>query len=547
MSPGEDLVREALARLGCEGKGDALRETDELLEADPGRASALVDALLPALARAENGAGAAFLAAGAAFLALGDANRARELLQEGLAQLSPGEGGAAARGTLRLARAELALGNTREARAAVARSIGGVLALREDRLLAELGAVLEAAGDTAASTLLAHFRRERHEPGRETARLEVVGRMVRALNSSLLGTAEPLHAILRAVIEETGAQRGFLMLYADDGSPEGHPGNETLRFELGLSRDGRVLGASDFHYSTTIAAASLEEGRCVAIPDLWEARLPLAAASSAQEMGLRSALCAPLRAGRKRSGAGPDPAALAQVRGIAGVLYVDSPTAASFGEKDAPFFEALADGAALAVRAARTASALRTLMEEAERQRAKRPLVPRSTPEVALQHPYEEIVTRDPVMRSLLELLDRVVVSDANVVVRGESGTGKELVARALHRYGRRAKGPFVAIDCGAVPEGLVSSELFGHEAHAFTGAGPARAGLIERAHGGILFLDEVGEMSAAMQGALLRALQEGEVRRLGAERSRAFDVRIVAATHRDLRGMVERGELRHD
>jgi DNA-binding NtrC family response regulator len=144
--------------------------------------------------------------------------------------------------------------------------------------------------------------------------------------------------------------------------------------------------------------------------------------------------------------------------------------------------------------------------------------------------------------------VEKVAPTDANVLVRGESGTGKELVARAVHaRHPRRSKGAFVAVDCGALSDSLLQSELFGHEANAFTGAGAARPGLLERAHGGTLFLDEVAEMSTAMQAALLRVVQEGEARRLGADRPRRVDVRLVAATHRDLRAMVERGDFRQD
>src|SRR5207244_926184 len=131
-----------------------------------------------------------------------------------------------------------------------------------------------------------------------------------------------------------------------------------------------------------------------------------------------------------------------------------------------------------------------------------------------------------------------VAPTGSAVLIRGESGTGKELVARALHRKGPRPSGPFVALDCGAVPDELAQAERFGHEADAFTGATAARAGLVERADGGTLFLDEVGEASAALQGSLLRALQEGEVRRLGGDRVRKVSVRLVAATNRDLRAL---------
>lgn len=141
----------------------------------------------------------------------------------------------------------------------------------------------------------------------------------------------------------------------------------------------------------------------------------------------------------------------------------------------------------------------------------------------------------------------RIAASDTSVLILGETGTGKELAAREIHAQSARAKGPFVAENCSVFAEGVLSSELFGHEAGAFTGAQKRRRGLFEQAHGGTLFLDEVGELSPRVQAALLRVLQEGTLRRVGAESSVDVDVRIVAATHRDLQGMVRQGEFRED
>jgi two-component system, NtrC family, response regulator AtoC len=141
----------------------------------------------------------------------------------------------------------------------------------------------------------------------------------------------------------------------------------------------------------------------------------------------------------------------------------------------------------------------------------------------------------------------RIGASDTSVLILGETGTGKELAAREIHGLSARAKGPFVAENCSVFAEGVLSSELFGHEAGAFTGAQKRRRGLFEQAHGGTLFLDEVGELSPRVQASLLRVLQEGTLRRVGAESSVEVDVRIVAATHRDLQAMVRRGEFRED
>jgi DNA-binding NtrC family response regulator len=157
------------------------------------------------------------------------------------------------------------------------------------------------------------------------------------------------------------------------------------------------------------------------------------------------------------------------------------------------------------------------------------------------------IVSKSASMRDVFRLVERVARTDMPVVITGESGTGKELVARALHAASPRRSGPFVAENCGAVPETLLESILFGHAKGAFTGAHAASPGLFEAADGGVIFLDEIGEMSPAMQAKLLRVLQEGEVRRVGEQRVRAVSTRVLAATHRDLEAMVEAGTFRQD
>ena len=162
-------------------------------------------------------------------------------------------------------------------------------------------------------------------------------------------------------------------------------------------------------------------------------------------------------------------------------------------------------------------------------------------------HPFVDIVGRDEKMLEIFELVKRVADSDATVLITGESGTGKELVARAIHQHSRRAQKPFVAVNCTAIPENLIESELFGHERGAFTGAVQRRIGKFELAHSGTLFLDEIGSMRLDMQTKLLRALQEREIERVGGERTMKVDVRIVAATNADLRELVKTRIFRDD
>ena len=162
-------------------------------------------------------------------------------------------------------------------------------------------------------------------------------------------------------------------------------------------------------------------------------------------------------------------------------------------------------------------------------------------------YPVSGMIGESAPMREVFERISRIAPTDATVLVLGESGTGKELVARALHHQSPRRNGPLITVNCAAIAEGLSESELFGHEKGAFTGAGTDHRGLVEAAHGGTLFLDEIGELSLDTQARLLRVLQEGEIRRVGATRPRRVDLRLIAATHRDLPGMVREGRLRED
>ena len=157
------------------------------------------------------------------------------------------------------------------------------------------------------------------------------------------------------------------------------------------------------------------------------------------------------------------------------------------------------------------------------------------------------IIGSCPPMLDMYSKIRKVAPTDSNVLIQGESGTGKELVARALHNLSKRAKAPMISVNCAAIPESLIESELFGHEKGAFTGASAGRAGLVEAADGGTLFLDEIGELPLEAQARLLRVLQEGEIRRVGSVQSQKVDVRLIAATHRDLKSLAKIGQFRED
>ncbi len=158
-----------------------------------------------------------------------------------------------------------------------------------------------------------------------------------------------------------------------------------------------------------------------------------------------------------------------------------------------------------------------------------------------------EIIGRSPAMVNLFRTIEKVAPSDSSVLIMGESGTGKELVARAIHMRSKRSQGPFVRVNCGALSEGVLESELFGHERGAFTGAVRQRRGRFELADGGTLFLDEVADIGPAVQVRLLRVLQEREFERVGGERTIQVDVRVIAATNKDIRREVEEGRFRED
>lgn len=188
--------------------------------------------------------------------------------------------------------------------------------------------------------------------------------------------------------------------------------------------------------------------------------------------------------------------------------------------------------------------AVRKILEKAE---APQTAVREATRTVTNGNGNSGIIGSCDAMQALYKKISKVAPTDATVLIHGESGTGKELVAKALHQQSRRCAAQLISVNCAAIPETLLESELFGHEKGAFTGAAAQRQGLVEAANGGTLFLDEIGELPLEAQARLLRVLQEGEIRRVGSVQSLKVDVRLIAATHRNLREMAARGEFRED
>jgi DNA-binding NtrC family response regulator len=319
-------------------------------------------------------------------------------------------------------------------------------------------------------------------------------------------------------VEATGALRGFLLLR--------EPGAK-LGFRAARRAGGEVVDPAGV-VSRSLVREVFLSGHALLLADAAE-HPEHGTAESVGARGLRSVLVAPI----------PDDEAGGAVRGV---LYLDDPgTVGRFGaaERD------VAVGFA-----ARLGPPLRNVLERGREEAAAasaRAALSRVATRPATRFQYPELLGRSGALGEVLLLLDKAVESHAPVLVSGESGTGKELVARALHANGPRARGPFVALSCAALVETVLESELFGHVAGAFTGASETRKGAFERAHGGILFLDELQEASPKLQGILLRVLETGEVRPVGGDALRKVDVRLVAATNADLGALVAAGSFRED
>jgi transcriptional regulator with GAF, ATPase, and Fis domain len=326
----------------------------------------------------------------------------------------------------------------------------------------------------------------------------------------LLGTtdlARLLDELLDALLEVTQADKGFLILLED--------GEMSVRAARNLAREG-VEGALD-RVSDSIIQKVVESGRPLVVADaLHDAEW--SGSSSVVNLKLCSVMCAPLM----------------QKGEVFGVIYLGNDNVVSlFDERALEALTAFTGQASLLVQNA-------MLLDSLRRENL-------SLREAATSRQYGELIGSGTAMREVYRRIDKVAATDISVLVTGETGTGKEVVAREIHRRSLRAEGPFVAVNCGAIPEALLESELFGHVKGSFTGAIATRLGKFQAAAGGTLFLDEIGDMPPSLQVKILRALQDRAVTKVGDSRPEPVDLRVVAATHRVLEEEIRKGTFRED
>jgi len=315
--------------------------------------------------------------------------------------------------------------------------------------------------------------------------------------------------LLESAITLTGGRIGYLLIARPDGLKR--------EFQTGST------SSSGNAFSRSLANRAMQQQRSLTSDDALADR-ELNEMPSIRNLQVRSAICAPFRS----------------ATGAEGAIYVEhAGRAGAFAELDKESLEVLADQAAIAVDRMLREEQLARELEHSRRELAVAQRV--------VRRDQSSLVGDSQVIKDLRAQILKIAPLELSVLILGETGTGKEVVARAIHQNGPHARGPFVGENCSALPAELMERELFGHVAGSFTGADRDRPGLLELASGGTLFLDEVGDMPPALQAKLLRALQEKRIRRIGGSETIDVDTRILAATHKDLRGMVARGEFRED
>jgi len=351
-------------------------------------------------------------------------------------------------------------------------------------------------------------------PDKVLAALPPTARMARDLNallkvstaiSSITSVEQLEKRLVELLFEIIPAERGAILLASNE--------SEDFGGIFGRSRLGSDEGA--VQVSRTIVNRVRQEGVAVLCNDVLESEA-FKTSDSLIASRIQSLICVPMTL----------------IDGVSGVIYFDtSDRAIRFDSNHLQLATAVASIAATAIRNAQNFERL-----EADNQRLN--------VELNIEH---NMVGESARMRNVFQFIARAAPTDSTVLIEGESGTGKELVARAIHRASRRSEKPFVAINCAALTETLLESELFGHEKGAFTGAITQKKGKLEIADGGTVFLDEVGELAPALQAKLLRALQEREFERVGGTRPIKVNIRLIAATNKDLAAAARKGEFRPD
>jgi len=324
---------------------------------------------------------------------------------------------------------------------------------------------------------------------------------------SAIDTARLLDELLDALVDVSGADKGFLILF--------EAGQRTVRAARNVARE--TIEATVENVSDTIIQQVVESRRPLVVGDaLHDAHW--SGSSSVVNLKLCSVMCAPLM----------------QKGEVFGVIYLGNDRVASlFDERSLEVLTVFAAQASLLLQHALLLEALRK-----ENVTLKEAVAARQ---------YGDLIGAGPGMREVYRRIEKVAGTDISVLVTGETGTGKEVVAREIHRRSARADGPFIAVNCGAIPEALLESELFGHVKGSFTGATANRVGKFQAASRGTLFLDEIGEMPGALQVKLLRALQDRAVTRVGDAHPEPVDIRVIAATNKILEEEIKRGAFRED
>jgi len=346
-------------------------------------------------------------------------------------------------------------------------------------------------------------------PDRDAAAMEAL-RKLQQFSSNLMHQESPvelLDELMDAVVDLTGAAKGFLVLFEEEAP--------VIKVARNVHRENMDTAVAEL--SDSIVARVVETKKPLIVSDAQNDD-KFAKAESVINLRLSSVMCVPLLERGK----------------LLGLIYVGNDSVAGLFETSTlELLNIFSSQASLLLQNALLVDDLKmratSLCEELEQQR------------------FGEIIGSSPSMMEVFHRVEKVAGTDVSVLIGGETGTGKELIAREIHRRSQRARGPFVTVNCGAIPESLMESEFFGHVRGAFTGAVANKAGKFQAADGGTIFLDEIGEMPLSLQVKLLRVLQEHQIVRVGATKPENLNIRIIAATNRDLEEEVKAGRFRED